>query len=90
MARDLHQEITTRIVARLKEGVVPWKQPWSGKGHGVMPRNAVTQRAYSGANVMLLWSRAQESGFRNPRYGSRSSKRLNSAEMCARAKRAKP
>src|SRR6267142_2130061 len=64
--RNLHQEITDRIVARLKAGVVPWRQPWSGKGFGVMPRNALTQRAYSGANVLLLWSRAQESGFAAP------------------------
>jgi antirestriction protein ArdC len=64
--RNLHKEITDRIVARLKAGVVPWRQPWSGKGFGVMPRNALTQRAYSGANVILLWSRAQESGFQAP------------------------
>jgi antirestriction protein ArdC len=66
MSRDLHQEITNRIIARLRDGVCPWRQPWSGKGYGVMPRNAVTSRAYSGANVLLLWSRAQESGFVAP------------------------
>lgn len=64
--RNLHKEITDRIIARLRNGVVPWRQPWSGKGFGVMPRNASTQRAYSGANVLLLWSRAQESGFTAP------------------------
>lgn len=64
--RNLHKEITDRIVARLQAGVVPWRQPWSSKGFGVMPRNASTQRAYSGANVLLLWSRAQESGFVAP------------------------
>lgn len=64
--RNMHKEITDRIVARLKTGVVPWRQPWSSKGFGVMPRNALTQRAYSGANVILLWSRAQESGFSAP------------------------
>ena len=64
--RNLHKEITDRIVARLRNGVVPWRQPWSGQGFGVMPRNALTQRAYSGANVILLWSRAQESGFTAP------------------------
>jgi antirestriction protein ArdC len=64
--RNLHKEITDRIIARLKTGVVPWRQPWSGKGFGAMPRNASTQRAYSGANVILLWSRAQESGFQAP------------------------
>jgi antirestriction protein ArdC len=66
--RNLHKEITDRIVARLKAGVVPWRQPWSSKGFGVMPRNAVTNRAYSGANVILLWSRAQESAFTDPRW----------------------
>ena len=29
MARDLHKDITDRIVAQLKAGVVPWKRPWS-------------------------------------------------------------
>jgi antirestriction protein ArdC len=66
--RNLHQEITDRIVARLKAGVCPWRQPWSGKGYGVMPRNAVTDRAYSGVNVLLLWSRAQETGYADPRW----------------------
>ena len=66
MARDLHQEITNRIIARLKDGVVPWKQPWSGKGYGVMPRNAVTQRAYSGANVILLMVARSGERFRKP------------------------
>ena len=64
--RDLHKEITARIVVRLRNGVVPWRQPWSSKGFGVMPRNALTQRAYSGANVLLLWSRAQESDYSAP------------------------
>ena len=64
--RNLHKEITDRIVARLRAGVVPWRQSWSSKGFGVMPRNACTERAYSGANVLLLWSRAQESGFSAP------------------------
>jgi antirestriction protein ArdC len=66
--RNLHQEITARIVARLKEGVCPWRRPWSGKGHRTMPHNAATDRAYSGVNVLLLWSRAQESGFSDPRW----------------------
>ena len=66
--RNLHQEITDRIVARLRDGVCPWRQPWNGKGHGVMPRNAVTSRAYSGVNVLILWSRAQDSNYSDPRW----------------------
>jgi antirestriction protein ArdC len=66
--RNLHQEITDRIVTRLRDGVCPWRQPWNGKGHGVMPRNAVTSRAYSGVNVLILWSRAQDSNYSDPRW----------------------
>lgn len=65
MTRNLHAEITARIVAKLREGVAPWRQPWSTKGNGAMPRNAVTGRAYSGANVPLLWMTQQERGYRS-------------------------
>jgi hypothetical protein len=41
MTRNLHAEITARIVAKLREGVAPWRQPWSVKGTGAMPRKAV-------------------------------------------------
>jgi antirestriction protein ArdC len=63
MARNLHAEITNRILAHLKEGVAPWRQSWSSKGTGAMPRNASTGRAYSGVNVPLLWCEQQERGF---------------------------
>ena len=33
-----------------------------------MPRNAVTSRAYSGVNVLILWSRAQDSSYSDPRW----------------------
>lgn len=64
--RNLHQEVTARIVAQLKAGTVPWKQPWSGKASGGMPRNAITGRAYSGANVVMCWITAQERGYSSP------------------------
>ena len=86
--RNLHQEITDRIVARLRAGVCPWRQPWSGKGHGIMPRNAVTGRAYSGVNVLFLWSRAQDNDYAI-RAGSPSNKRSMPAATCARARRAR-
>jgi antirestriction protein ArdC len=68
--RDLHREITDKILAQLKTGVAPWRKPWSEhvQAHGsVMPRNAVTGRAYSGANVLLLWGVAQTEGY-GPRW----------------------
>jgi len=68
MARNLYKEVTDRILAQLANGVVPWKQPWSGQGFGIMPRNAATGRAYSGVNVVLLWARSQDSGFGRPHW----------------------
>jgi antirestriction protein ArdC len=54
--RNIHKNVTDRIVAQLKVGTVPWRQPWSGKassGGDFSPRNAVTGRAYSGVNIIL-------------------------------------
>jgi antirestriction protein ArdC len=68
--RDMHREITDKILAMLKTGVAPWRKPWSERvqAHGsVMPRNAITGRFYSGANVILLWSHAEVNGW-GPRW----------------------
>jgi antirestriction protein ArdC len=69
--RDMHREITDKILAQLKTGVAPWRKPWSERvgAHGsVMPRNAVTGRFYSGANVLLLWGVAEVEGYSTPRW----------------------
>jgi antirestriction protein ArdC len=57
MKRDLYAEVSARIVAELEAGAAPWIKPWS----------AVTNRPYSGCNVVLLWM-AQAAGYRTPRY----------------------
>jgi antirestriction protein ArdC len=69
--RNLHREITDKILAQLATGVAPWRKPWSERvtAHGsVMPRNAVTGRPYSGVNNLLLWCVAQSSGYTAPRW----------------------
>jgi len=66
MPNNLAAEVTERILSQLKAGTCPWKQPWTGTGSGLMPRNAVTGRAYSGVNVLLLWSTASERGYTSP------------------------
>lgn len=51
---NLYDEVTSRIIAQLEEGRVPWVQPWGkagGSGPG-LPRNALTARPYSGVNVL--------------------------------------
>jgi antirestriction protein ArdC len=67
MKRDLYSEVTARIVAELEAGAAPWIKPWSATAGMNTPCNAVTNRPYSGCNVVLLWM-AQAAGYRTPRY----------------------
>lgn len=56
---DLYAEVTDRVVAELEAGRMPWVQPWSACACGpALPRNALTGRAYSGINVLILWGAA--------------------------------
>src|SRR5215831_14620735 len=67
MKRDLHPEVTARIVAELESGAAPWIKPWSATAGQNTPCNAATNRPYSGCNVVLLWM-AQAAGYRTARY----------------------
>jgi antirestriction protein ArdC len=63
---SLYQEITDKIIAELETGRVPWVQPWetvAAKASLTMPKNAATQRQYSGINVLILWGAVIERGF---------------------------
>jgi antirestriction protein ArdC len=61
---SLYQEITDRIIAELKQGRLPWVQPWSGVMAPLgLPKNATTGRAYTGINVLILWMACTDRGF---------------------------
>src|SRR5438270_1993947 len=63
---NLYNEITDKIIAELEAGRVPWVQPWgtaAAKASLAMPKNAATQRRYSGVNVLILWGAVIERGF---------------------------
>ena len=71
---NLYDEVTARIIGELEAGRVPWVQPWrntavSGGGDAGgtlapgLPRNALTARAYSGVNVLILWGAVIEQGY---------------------------
>jgi antirestriction protein ArdC len=63
---SLYQEITDKIIAELEAGRVPWVQPWgtaAAKASLAIPKNAATQRQYSGINVLILWDAVIERGF---------------------------
>jgi len=63
---NLYDEITTKIIAELEAGRVPWVQPWgtsAAKAPLGLPKNAATPRSYSGINVLILWGAVIEHGF---------------------------
>jgi antirestriction protein ArdC len=63
---SLYDEITTKIIAELEAGRMPWVQPWgteAAKAPLAMPKNASTGRFYSGINVLILWGSVIEHGF---------------------------
>jgi antirestriction protein ArdC len=67
VTRDLYADVSARLVAELEAGAAPWIKPWSQTPGANTPCNAVTNRAYSGCNVVLLWM-AQAAGYQAPRY----------------------
>ena len=67
MKRDLYAEVSARIVSELEAGSAPWVKPWSATAGMNTPCNAVSNRPYSGCNVLLLWM-AQAAGYRTPRF----------------------
>jgi antirestriction protein ArdC len=63
---SFYQEITDKIIAELEAGCVPWVRPWgtaAAKAPLGMPRNAASERRYSGVNVLILWGAAITCGF---------------------------
>jgi antirestriction protein ArdC len=65
----LYQEVTDKIISELEQGRFPWVQPWGGARAGLgLPKNASTQRRYSGINVLILWGAVIEKGFRSQNW----------------------
>jgi antirestriction protein ArdC len=62
---NLYDEVTARIISELEAGRLPWVQPWGSIAGAspVLPRNALTARAYSGINILLLWAAVVEHGW---------------------------
>lgn len=65
---DIYARITERIVADLEKGVRPWIQPWrAGNATGRITRPLRHNgQAYTGLNVLLLWSEAIARGYAAP------------------------
>lgn len=62
MSEKVYEIITDRILAKLKDGVVPWRQPWA-QGEAGMPKNLVSGKPYRGVNIFLLGSQRYASPY---------------------------
>ncbi|GKX39479.1 MULTISPECIES: ArdC family protein [Pectobacterium] len=66
---DIYQTVTDSIISALEAGVKPWSCPWQRvPGISGLPSNYSTGAAYSGMNIMLLWSSASHQGFSDSRW----------------------
>src|SRR5438874_219818 len=63
-ARDIHQEVTDKIVAQLEAGTRPWIKPWNAENSagaaGIALPRRVNGQFYRGINTVLRWVEAQD------------------------------
>ena len=58
---DFHTELTDRILAALREGVVPWRRPWRS-----LTPTRYTGLPFAGTNGLVLSLAADARGYANP------------------------
>lgn len=69
--RDIYATVTNQIIADMERGVMPWSKPWRNGVSGdlsLLPVSAATGRAYSGVNILLLWSALRDNGYTDNRW----------------------
>ena len=61
---DVHEVITAKIIAAIEAGAGEFKMPWHRPGIAfTLPKNALTEKAYRGSNVLSLWIDADDKKF---------------------------
>lgn len=61
---DVHEAITAKIVAAIEAGAGAFQMPWHRPGVAfTIPKNALTENAYRGSNILSLWIDADEKKF---------------------------
>jgi antirestriction protein ArdC len=56
---SVYEIITEQVIKQLESGVAPWSRPWQTSA----PKNLITQREYSGFNVIMLASQGYASPY---------------------------
>lgn len=57
---QLYQDVTTKIISKLEQGIRPWEKPYNG-GLASLPKRH-NHQSFSGANIIVLWL----AGYGNP------------------------
>ena len=71
MRRDLHAEVTGRLLEALAEADErDWRPPWVSMAATGLPENAATGARYRGVNVVGLWAETQLRGFGSARWAT--------------------
>jgi antirestriction protein ArdC len=88
VSKDIYQEVTDAILAKLDAGVVPWRKPFPGYGRaGVsLPRNYNSNRPYRGINMFLL----AFSGYESPYWLTFDGAKQAAYDQAERAEGRKP
>ena len=69
--RDLHVEITNQLIAAIERNPGQPQMPWHRSGPSFcLPVNALSNRAYSGINVISLWCAGLGAGFSSARWAT--------------------
>jgi antirestriction protein ArdC len=62
---SIYETVTNTILHELEAGTAPWVKPWTTGDPPDLPHNLVSQREYTGVNIMLLWLASLAYGFRS-------------------------
>jgi len=69
MKKDIYKKVTDSIIEQIEGGVLPWVQPWTSKGLTAgLPINAISNNAYSGINVLILWAYGINNGYQSGKF----------------------
>jgi antirestriction protein ArdC len=65
---EIETKVTDAVIARLEQGVAPWRRPWTTAGW--LPTSVATGKAYRGINTLLLSSVAEYKGYTSPLWAT--------------------
>lgn len=67
---ELRKEITDRLIDAMKQGLVPWRKPWTGDESCGFPVNILSGKPYRGINPLLLGITSLERGYVSKYWGT--------------------